>query len=153
MKKLIIENPTNPDHVDSDVCVVHCVDNRLLNTHELLRKHFGIYDALILVGGSKSLTDPSELGHDFNLWQVETCLKLHNIKKVALTVHQKCGAYKGSIPDGENEDNFLERHLDLAENNVRNHLVEKGFEGIEIKKYIVDFDGVHEIVSAEAVLN
>lgn len=139
--KKVVDHVTNPQHIDVDALVIHCFDPRFEDAHNMFKKLFGKVDTVCVAGGAKHFTQPDSIGFQFMTNQVDISLALHNPKKIVLSIHESCGAYKGSIPNDAAENEFLADQIDIAVKNLKTYLVEKGH-NLPIERHIAGFDGV-----------
>ncbi len=143
--KIIIDHATDPSHLKVKICLVHCLDPRFKEAHDLFKKSYEIVDAISLAGGAKWLATPSSPGHEFVLGQIADVVKAHNVPEVALMVHENCAMYKGNLDGVQDEHEFLCAELINAKENVTRFLAERSIENVPVNIYLVTLDGIKKI--------
>jgi hypothetical protein len=146
MKKIFdFAIPREPQY-EADAAVVWCFDYRFGIGLNSFLGHLGITkpDVIRIAGSAKSLAnagdDPEKA---FLLNQVRASIRLHNTKRVILTLHSDCGAYGGLAAFNGDARAEAENHasdLKRAAGNLR-----RAIPGIEVLSFVLDFDGVWEV--------
>ncbi len=151
MRKVFhFDSPSEPYRADATV--LWCFDDRFSVLCRKFLRRIGVQraDVISIAGGAKALGSPRDDGErDFVLDQIGLSMRLHECKRVILTLHSDCGAYGGIVAFQGNASSEAVHHwneLARAEATVRLR-----FPGVAVDTYFVDFDGVwarEEVASA-----
>jgi carbonic anhydrase len=135
-----------------DAAVVWCYDNRFETVFRKLLKRIGVFysDPIRVAGGAKCLASPEhESDRQFVLEQIRKSMRLHGTRTVVLMLHSDCGAYGGLAAfngdagkEAQNHKTDLKRAADFLQSTVPE---------LTVKAFYVDFDGVWEVDTAQAV--
>lgn len=133
---------TPRDPYTADAAVVMCFDLRFnLGVHKYLtRIGAAHYDLIKVAGGAKCLASPdNEAERAFVLDQIQKSIRLHQTRRVILTVHADCGAYGGAkaFQGDAEEANHHEAELQAAAKILR-----ESFPGLTVEGYFVNFEGI-----------
>jgi hypothetical protein len=145
MKKVFHFDASHQDY-QCDGAVVWCFDHRFHLGFTKFLKRLGVVnsDVIELAGGAKNLASPEhETDREFVLDQIRKSVRLHKTKVVILMVHSDCGAYGGLAVFGGDaalEAVHHEQELERAADCLR-----KAIDGLDVKGYFVDFEGVWEV--------
>src|SRR5215467_10396999 len=134
------------EHYMADAAVVWCFDCRVETAFRKFLKRIGVlqWDSIRIAGGAKSLASPEhESDRSFILDQVRKSVRLHGTRTAILMLHSDCGAYGGLAAfkgDTQREAQLHNSELQKAAAFLKEKIPE-----LEVKAYLVDFDGVWEI--------
>jgi len=134
------------EHYVADAAVVWCFDCRFETAFRKFLKRIGVYqwDSIRIAGGAKSLASPEhESDRSFILDQVRKSVRLHGTRKTILMLHSDCGAYGGLA--AFKGDTQKEAQLQNSELQKATAFLKGKIPDLEVKAYLVDFDGVWEI--------
>lgn len=94
---------------------------------------------LVSVAGASKAPISSE-SHNYILEQIRIGQQLHGVNTIHILDHVDCGAYGGSKmhENLDKETNFHKQQCSLA-----SEAIKKEFPDMNIKSYVVNFDGVH----------
>ncbi len=142
--KQVIKFKSSKKHYEADACVVWCFDDRFTGLLGELNQ-FGLknVDLIKVAGGAKDLADETD-GVRYVEDQILKSIKLHGAGLVILMIHKDCGAY-GDLSSVLNLDEFLMDQLEKAKKNLAVFLSLEGFDLVDIKIYLADFDGLWEV--------
>jgi len=135
----------------ADAVVVWCFDQRFETVFRKFLKRIGVacFDPVRIAGGAKTLAHPEHEGDRlFLLDQIRKSMRLHKTGTAILMLHSDCGAFGGLAAFKNNaEKEALSHSLTLRQ--AGNFLKEK-IPDLNVKAYLVDFEGVWEVESAAA---
>jgi hypothetical protein len=141
-------------HFDSDAeqyracaAVVLCFDHRFQLAFGKCLKRLGVTkpDEIKIAGGAKSLSSPkSEAEREFLIEQIRTSIRLHQTKRVILTLHSDCGAY-GGLAAAFGGDPVLEAQRQEEELRRASDFLRQAIPSVEVEAYFADFQGVSEV--------
>lgn len=134
---------TPRDPYTADAAVVMCFDLRFnLGVHKYLKRIGAAhYDLIKVAGGAKCLASPeNEEERHFVLEQIRKSIRLHQTRRVILTVHADCGAYGGA--KAFHGDEAAEASHHEAELLTATKLLQDVIPGILIEGYFVNFEGI-----------
>jgi hypothetical protein len=147
MTRRIIDLALTGEEYRSDACIVWCFDDRFdpaSGDNSLLRayikqKGFRNVDVVKVAGGAKALAGDGSADQDFILDQIRISVRLHGTKRIALMLHEDCGAYGGSRAfPGPLE----ERRVHTADLRRAAELIRKEFPGLRLELLMADLDGL-----------
>jgi carbonic anhydrase len=130
-----------------DAAVVACFDRRFnLGLQKFLkRSDIANPDLIVVAGGAKHLASPQrESDREFVLQQIQTSMRLHETKRVILTVHSDCGAYGGLAGRFGGNIEAEARHHE-QELRVAAACVQKLAPKMIVQGYLIGFDGIWEV--------
>lgn len=150
-QKIVVSLQSPEDHYVADACAIFCVDERFKSANAALEVNKGWYkvDRLTLPGGAQAFAhdDVKEVGDVGKVfaWGADIAKRLHHAKRLALTIHEGCGAYGEAMPKGRDKALiFIEGELRKAAKTAAAYLETKKVQ-IPVETYAVMFDGVYEI--------
>jgi len=141
-------------HFDSErgtyragAAIVQCFDHRFQLAFSKFFKRAGIAspDQIQIAGGAKALASPvSEAAREFLIEQIRTSVRLHDTRRVILTLHSDCGAY-GGLAEAFGGDAGLEAERQEAELRCAAERLHRALPALEISAYFAGFDGIWEV--------
>jgi hypothetical protein len=137
---------SQPDAYVADAAVLCCFDHRINLAAQKFLKNQGIArpDWIIVAGGAKTLASPrNDFEQDFILEQVRMSIRLHQSPRVILTCHSDCATYGGLAAYKGDRKAEAEHHA--SELRRAAELVHKSFPQVEVKTYLINFEGVWEV--------
>jgi carbonic anhydrase len=152
MTKKVLDFNSPKDHYEADACIVWCFDDRFFKLLKAFGKQEGFnrIDLVKCAGGAKALASEGGVDRDFLVSQIAASIRLHGTKRVILMVHVDCGGYGGSKAFNNDHAAEFEHHADeLAR---ASEFLSQAFPGIALESYVADFDGLHRVEHAQAVL-
>jgi hypothetical protein len=130
----------------ADAAVLCCFDHRINLAAKKFLKNQGIArpDWIIVAGGAKTLASPrNDFEQDFILEQIRMSIRLHQARRVILTCHSDCATYGGLAAYKGDRQAEAEHHAkELAR---AADLVRASFPNVEVKTYLINFEGVWEV--------
>jgi len=134
------------EHYVADAAVVWCFDCRVETAFRKFLKRIGVlqWDSIRIAGGAKSLASPEhESDRSFILDQVRKSVRLHGTRTAIVMLHSDCGAYGGLA--AFKGDTRKEAQLQSSELQRAAAFLKEKIPELEVKAYLVDFDGVLQI--------
>ncbi len=135
------DSPAEPYRADATV--LWCFDDRFSAVCRKFLRRVGAAraDVISIAGGAKALASPAyDAEREFVLGQIALSVRLHDCRRIILTLHSDCGAYGGVAAFQSNRQAETSHHwneLQRAANAVREQ-----FPTLAVETYFVDFGGV-----------
>jgi carbonic anhydrase len=143
MKKIFhFDSP--PEAYVADAAVLSCFDQRirLAVTKFLQRQGILKPDMIVVAGGAKTLASPrNDFERDFILEQVRMSVRLHQTSQIFLMSHSDCATYGGLKAFGGDAKREMDHHR--QELGRAAELVSQHFPELTLKRFFVDFGGIH----------
>jgi carbonic anhydrase len=137
-----------------DAAIVSCFDNRFQLGFAKYFKKVGIVnsDPIKIAGGAKSLASPDRDGdREFLLEQIRKSIRLHDTRRVILTLHSDCGAY-GGLDGAFGGDELLEERMQAEEMRRAAACLRSAVPDITVEGYFANFEGIWEVDLTKPVL-
>ncbi len=151
MRKVFhFDSPSDPYRADATV--LWCFDDRFSTVCRKFLRRMGVQrpDVISIAGGAKALASPADdAERDYVIAQIALSMRLHECKRVILTLHSDCGAYGGRTTFRNDAAAEAVHHWDELARAAET--VRQIFPGTAVDTYFVDFNGVwarEEIASA-----
>ena len=149
MKK-IFHFDSRPEAYVADAAVLCCFDQRIrLAVNKFLERE-GILrpDMIVVAGGAKTLASPrNDFERDFILEQVRMSIRLHQASQLFLMSHSDCATYGGLQAFGGDTNREMDHHREELRRAAE--LVKQHFPELILKRFFVDFSGVHSANESE----
>jgi len=129
--------------------VISCIDYRFRPIiSKWIAEHLGDQADLIAVAGAaKTLNDAASCDYIESL--IKIARDLHGVTTIHLLNHMDCGAYGGST---QHASERAEQHFHAEQCTLAAEKLSHCFPGVTVRRYIVDFTGVHPVEAEEKAL-
>src|SRR5437868_9615031 len=134
----------------ADAAVLCCFDQRIrLAVNKFLQRRAILRpDMIVVAGGAKTLASPrNDFERDFILEQVRMSIRLHQASQLFLMSHSDCATYGGLQAFGGDTNREMDHHR--GELRRAAELVKQHFPELILKRFFVDFSGVHSANESE----
>ena len=134
-----------------DAVIISCFDSRFDAGFAKFLKRNGIAnpDPIRIAGGAKVFVSPDREGdREFILQQIRSSIRLHQTRRIILTLHTDCGAYgrlEKFAGDAQTEALHHRQELQRAAEYLKTEIP-----NVPVEAYYLDFEGVWD---AEVVPN
>jgi hypothetical protein len=103
---------------------------------------------IVVAGGAKTLASPrNDFERDFILEQVRMSIRLHQASQLFLMTHSDCATYGGLQAFGGDTSREMDHHRGELRRSAE--LVKQHFPELILKRFFVDFSGVHSANESE----
>ena len=115
-----LKNPITQKGYQADALILWCIDARFEESLKqfITDQNLETNDIIRIPGAASPLVNLDSKEFDVLLDQVQTSIKLHQPKKIVLTLHQGCGAYLNQFQDESEEVTKLKQDLQQAKENL-----------------------------------
>jgi hypothetical protein len=143
-EELLFSFQSPREHYVADACVLWCFDDRVRGILDPFIKFLGFkhVDVVDLDGGAKALAGEDSPDRASLMRRLDASIRLHGTKMVVLTLHVDCGGYGYSKAFADAEAEYAHHREELAR---ARDFVKQKHQDVEIRGYIIDFDGPRRI--------